>query len=294
MVSTTLQWELNLLDLQLIDMAFIEDLGAPFHDVTTATLFAEKLPVTTVVNIISKQPEPITLCGLPVVKSILEKSGYPHELTTQYQDGQLLPPGATLLTLRGSAQVLLSVERILLNFLQRLCAIATVTSRYVEKIHGTQARILDTRKTLPGFRHLEKYAVHCGGGVNHRMGLYDAMMVKDTHIDILGGIDIALARLPENIKKQIPVIVEVRDRDELMAVLNNGLHKVSRVLLDNMTPELMRECVALCEHKMPTEASGNISLENILTVAECGVDYISVGKLTHSAGSVDLSMKCEY
>lgn len=287
------QWELNPLDLQLIDMAFTEDLGAPFNDVTTSILFSDKREITTIVKIISKHPEPIIICGLPVVKTILAKSGFSYELISECQDGEILQPGATLLKLHGPAQVLLTVERILLNFLQRLCAIATLTAKFVGKIHHTSTNILDTRKTLPGFRHLEKYAVHCGGGVNHRMGLYDAMMIKDTHIDILGGINIALDRLPETITQQFPVIVEVRSVEELKVVLTKGLNKVSRVLLDNMSTELIAECVSLCKGKITTEASGNISLENILSIAECGVDFVSVGKLTHSAGSVDLSMKCE-
>jgi nicotinate-nucleotide pyrophosphorylase (carboxylating) len=224
---------------------------------------------------------------------VLQKLGH-CTLQSDYRDGQVIHPGATLLTLKGSAQTILMTERIVLNFLQRLCAIATLTSQYVEKIKHTSTRILDTRKTAPGFRHLEKYAVTCGGGVNHRMGLYDAMMIKDTHIDLLGGMSAALSKLPDTILQQCPVIVEVRTMEELEIVLESGLHKVTRVLLDNMSPALMSECAMLCRGRIATEASGNMNLDTIATVAECGVDFISVGKLTHSAGSVDLSMKCEF
>ncbi len=289
---TLASWVLNVVDLQLIDLAFIEDLSLPYCDQTTALLFptAEKKARAV---IISKQSQPIVLCGLPVIDAILKKMGH-CSLHTDYQDGQIIPPGGTLLTLTGPAQNLLMVERIMLNFLQRLCAIATMTAQYVEKIKHTSTQILDTRKTTPGFRHLEKYAVQCGGGVNHRMGLYDAIMIKDTHVDVLGGMSMALSKLPETILQKCPVIVEVRTLDELMIVLEQGLHKVSRVLLDNMSPLLMSQCVEQCLGRMPTEASGNMNLETITRAAECGVDFISVGKLTHSAASVDLSMKCEF
>jgi nicotinate-nucleotide pyrophosphorylase (carboxylating) len=285
-------WELNNLDLQLIDLAFAEDLGVPYCDRTTELLFPE-IKNNFNAKIISKNSEPVIVCGLPVVKAILEKLDNRYTLQSDYRDGQTLQPGATLLTLHGPAQSLLMIERIVLNFLQRLSAIATLTAKFVNAINHTPTKILDTRKTLPGFRHLEKYAVYCGGGVNHRMGLYDAVMIKDTHIDLLGGINIALHTLPEKTVQQLPVIIEVRTVAELAIVLDKGLSKVTRLLLDNMSPILIAECVALCKGLISTEASGNINLDNIRAVAECGVDFISVGKLTHSAGNVDLSMKCE-
>lgn len=284
-------WELNAIDLQLIDLAFIEDLSASYTDLTTAILFPDQKENARAM-IISKHTHPIVLCGLPIIKAILKKLGH-CTVQSDYHDGQIIQPGATLLTLTGSAQIILMAERIMLNFLQRLCAIATLTASYVEKIKHTHTQILDTRKTAPGFRHLEKYAVQCGGGVNHRMGLYDAMMIKDTHVDMLGGMKAALAQLPDAILQTCPVIVEVRTLEELTCVLEQGMHKVTRVLLDNMSPTLMKECVTLCKGCIPTEASGNIALDTITLAAECGVDFISVGKLTHSAGCVDLSMKCE-
>lgn len=284
-------WKLNAIDWQLIDLAFIEDLGMPPNDITTALLFPT-VKKNSRATIILKQSQPIVICGLPIIKAVLQKLGN-CELQSDFCDGQILQPGATLLTLQGPAHLLLMAERIMLNFLQRLCAIATLTAQYVKKINHTAAKILDTRKTLPGFRHLEKYAVLCGGGVNHRMGLYDAIMIKDTHVDLHGGMAAALASLPDNILQQFPVIVEVRHIGELTIVLEHGLHKVTRVLLDNMPPPVMLECVTLSKGRVATEASGNMSLETIAVAAECGVDFISVGKLTHSAGSVDLSMKCE-
>lgn len=292
--SQQLSWELNQTDLQLIDLALTEDLGLPYHDLTTQLLFPKSNKMECA-NIISKHPEPIIIAGLPVAKVLATKLDAHCEIHSSYQDGQILQPGETLLTLRGPAHTLLMIERTLLNFLQRLCAIATCTSAYVKLIRHTPTKILDTRKTLPGFRHLEKYAVFCGGGVNHRMGLYDAMMIKDTHIDLFGGhIKNVLDALPENMKQKFPVIIEVRTLDELEIVLENGLHKITRVLLDNMSITLLSQCVSRCKGVITTEASGNMNLHNILSVAECGVDYISVGKITHSATHVDLSMNASY
>ena len=293
MAITTLEWQLHQLDRQLIDIAFAEDLGLPYKDVTTSTLFSERDGYHGLASIISKNPQPIIICGLPLIQHLLQKLSGHCELQSEYQDGDTVLPGSTLLTVTGPLPVLLSAERIVLNFLQHLSAIATLTNRFVNEVKQTKVKILDTRKTLPGFRHLGKYAVHCGGGVNHRMGLYDAVMIKDTHIDSLGGMRNALARLPKNMSQTLPVIVEVRSKNELEIVLETGQHKISRVLLDNMSTQLIRECVLMCETLLPTEVSGNINLDNVLAVAETGVDFISVGKLTHSAGNVDLSMKCK-
>jgi len=286
------QWELNDMDSRVIDLALQEDLGQPYHDLTTETLFAESHSISKV-NIISKQVQPIVMCGLPMVRAILAKIGGHCQLDSDYQDGEKVLPGATLLTLSGQAGRILMVERILLNFLQRLCAIATTTALFVQRVQHTHTTILDTRKTIPGWRHLEKYAVTCGGGSNHRMGLYDAVMIKDTHIDCLGGMSNALAALPNTLVKRCPIIVEVRTQEELAVVLNQGLAKISRVLLDNMSLPFLSDCVAACKGLIATEASGNVDLDNVQAIAECGVDFISIGKLTHSAGNIDLSMKYE-
>jgi nicotinate-nucleotide pyrophosphorylase (carboxylating) len=295
MVITTSLWQCNSQDTQLIDLAFAEDLGVPYADITSAILFSDVSEVKGVsqANIISKHVEPIVMCGLPIIKTALAKLSDQCQIDAFYQEGEIISPGAILLTISGPAQILLMAERILLNFLQYLCAIATLTNKFVRKISHTDAKILDTRKTLPGFRHLAKYAVQCGGGVNHRMGLYDALMIKDTHIDLLGGMAAALDALPANTVKQFPIIVEVRTTEELEVVLEKGQQKITRVLLDNMSSLLMKECVAKCQGLLMTEASGNIHIDNVAIVAETGVDYISVGKLTHSAGNVDLSMQCE-
>lgn len=277
-------------DEDLLDLAFLEDLGSPALDITTSLLFTDSAPIMKA-RIMSKHPDPIIACGLPIVEALLQRFAPTCQIESAQPDGTLILPQTVLYTLTGPATSLLMLERIILNFLQHLCAIATLTFHYVAKIRHTQARVLDTRKTTPGFRHLEKYAVQCGGGVNHRMGLYDAVMIKDTHSDFLGGMTAALAKLPDDILQRCPVIVEIQTPEELSIVLDQAAHKVSRVLFDNMPPELMSLCVERCKDRLPTEASGNIDLNNISNVAKTGVDFISVGKITHSAGSVDLSMK---
>lgn len=290
------EWRLDDIDKTLLELALREDLGTPFHDITTQTLFADNNK-TCQARIISKHPEPIVLCGLPVIKAVVEKLTSDYKIHAHYQDGQSIEPGQTLLTITAPAQYLLMAERTILNFLQRLCAVATLTHKFVQRVKHTQLKILDTRKTTPGFRHLEKYAVACGGGVNHRMGLYDAIMVKDTHVDALGGMEQAMTTLDSRVRgndgPHCPIIIEVRTIKELETVIKHGKNTVTRVLLDNMSPELMLKCVALCKGIFPTEASGNINLDNIKIIAETGVDFASIGKLTHSAGSVDLSMKCD-
>ncbi|MCE3238558.1 MAG: nicotinate-nucleotide pyrophosphorylase (carboxylating) [Gammaproteobacteria bacterium] len=287
---------LSSIDLQLIDLALAEDLGLPYRDITTSCLFPGIKNASA--NIISKHEKPIVLSGLSVVNAVLQKLDYhleTHcEVQSDYQDGDVIEPGFVILTISGYAHTILMAERTLLNFLQHLSAIATFTAEFVDAVKQTKAKILDTRKTTPGWRHLEKYAVQCGGGVNHRLGLYDAVMMKDTHIDLLGGMRRALTTLPNDRVKKFPVIVEVRTQDELKIILKEGLHKVSRVLLDNMSPKLMSECVEMCCGKITTEASGNITLESVALVAKSGVDFISVGKITHSAGNVDLSMKSQF
>ncbi len=291
MQTTVQRWQLNEIDQQLIDSALTEDLGKSFQDLTTDILFADK-NFQQQARIISKQAQPIIVCGLPIVRALIARSGAVCILPPHVSDGATLTPGEILLTLEGQAADLLKLERVILNFLQRLSAIATLTARFVGAVKGTPLQILDTRKTTPGLRHLEKYAVHCGGGVNHRLGLYDALMIKDTHVDLLGGMQQALALLPADVAKKFPVIVEVRDQPELETVLKHGRHKVTRVLLDNMTSAQLTACVQMCRGILPTEASGNINLENILMVAQTGVNFASIGALTHSTGNVDLSMQC--
>lgn len=286
--TTSPSLQLNFIDETLLNLSLEEDFGFPWKDLTTSILFPNNN--TYRAQIISKETHDIIICGIPLIKTLLQKFDNTCELKSDFQDGQVLKANSGLLTLNGKAKTILMLERTILNFLRHLCAIATLTNRFVIKVKDTPLKILDTRKTTPGMRHLEKYAVHCGGGVNHRMGLYDAIMIKDTHIDLLGGIKNTLEQLPE--KPLVSVIVEVRSIKELQKVLKYGADKVTRVLLDNMSLSEMRSAVNLCQNVIETEASGNISLENIVPIAETGVQYASIGRLTYGAGHVDLSMQC--
>lgn len=284
-------WQISAADLSLINLALAEDLGCPYKDVTCEALFLGH-ENKRIARIISKHPTSITICGLTIVNPIIEQIDPNCSVFSEFMDGQILHPGQTLLHVEGTASSLLMVERTLLNFLRHLCAIATLTAKFVEVVSNTSLKILDTRKTTPGMRHLEKYAVQCGGGVNHRMGLYDAIMIKDTHIDLMGNMSHLFNQLPLIQDNPLPVIVEVRDKIELENVIKYGKNKVSRILLDNMSVSLLAECVALCKQfQLETEASGNINLSTIKDIASTGVDYASVGMLTHSAGQVDLTMK---
>jgi nicotinate-nucleotide pyrophosphorylase (carboxylating) len=206
-------------------------------------------------------------------------------------DGVRVCPGQQLAVIRHNARVLLSCERVILNLLQRLSGTATATRQYVDRVAGTKTRILDTRKTVPGLRILDKYAVTCGGGCNHRLDLSDGMLIKNNHIDLAGGVTLALERAHRNRRGVQPIEVEVRSFAELEEALAAG---AEAILLDNMTPEDCRHAVERVQHhtrRIPLEASGGITLENVRDYAEAGVDFISIGALTHSVKAVDLSMR---
>lgn len=216
-----------------------------------------------------------------------------YEVTSHPEvfDGVRLHKGQSIAVIRHNARVVLSCERVILNFLQRMSGIATMTRRFVDAIAGTKARILDTRKTVPGLRVLDKYAVRCGGGQNHRLDLSDGVLIKNNHIALAGGVVPALERAHRNRRGQQPIEIEVRTPEELDLALANGAESI---LLDNMTPEQIKQAVDRCANldpHIPLEASGGITLENVRAYAEAGVDYISVGALTHSAHSVDLSLR---
>jgi len=221
-----------------------------------------------------------------------------YEVTTHPEifDGVRLRSGQSIAVIRHNARVILSCERVILNFLQRMSGIATLTRRFVEAVHGTRARILDTRKTVPGLRVIDKYAVRCGGGQNHRLDLSDGVLIKNNHIALAGGIAAALERAHRNRRGSQPIEVEVRSLDELELALTNG---AEAVLLDNMRPEDVRRAVDRCSQpdaqksgrRLPIECSGGIRLDNVRAYAEAGVDFISVGLLTHSAPASDMSLR---
>ncbi len=284
------EWQLSWRDERLLNQALQEDLSFPVFDVTTETLFPNQNN-NVKVRVVSKHPTPFVLSGMPIVRRLVEKFSYAGKLQLEekFQDGDLIQSGEVIFFLTGPNKIILMIERTLLNFVQHLSAIATTTRSFVDKVTHTQLKILDTRKTTPGFRHLDKYAVTCGGGVNHRDGLYDVILIKDNHIDALGGVEKVLQQLPAG--KQYFTIIEIRNIEELKIILNNNANKIDRVLLDNMNLIELKECVTLCKGKILTEASGNISLDNIVEVAETGVDYASIGRLTHSLNSIDMSMQ---
>jgi nicotinate-nucleotide pyrophosphorylase (carboxylating) len=204
-------------------------------------------------------------------------------------DGDRVRPKTAMMTVTGTARAVLKAERVALNFLQRASGIATMTAEYVERIRGTRARILDTRKTAPGMRELDKAAVRAGGGFNHRMGLFDMALIKDNHIDAAGSMAEAV-RLVRASFPGVPVEVEARGLEDVKLLLDLG---VDRIMLDNFTLEDTKKAVVLAAGRIPLEASGNISLEVVRAVAETGVDFISVGAVTHSARALDISMTIE-
>ena len=206
------------------------------------------------------------------------------------EDGQVVQKGGSLAEISGNLGSILTAERVALNFLQRMCGIATLTRKYVDAIQGTRAKILDTRKTAPGLRCLDKYAVKIGGGMNHRFGLYDGILIKDNHIAAAGGISQALTRARGRFPHTLKVEVEVKNLSELKEAFDSG---ADTIMLDNMTVGDMKKAVDIINRRVPLEASGNVSLTNVRQIAETGVDFISVGALTHSVPASDISLKIE-
>ncbi len=232
------------------------------------------------------------IAGVDIAMAIF-RFAQPDILVKRFiNDGTYVKPGDIVFIIKGKVRTLLKTERLVLNVMQRMSGIATSTRAYVDKLEGLKTRVLDTRKTTPGIRFLEKEAVKIGGGENHRMGLYDMIMLKDNHIDFAGGIENAINSAKNYLKsngKSIKIEVEVRNITELNEVLRIG--GIDRVMLDNFSIELTREAVKLINGKFETESSGNISLDTIRKYAETGVDFVSVGALTHHIKSLDLSLK---
>ncbi len=226
------------------------------------------------------------IAGLEVIREIFRMLDTKVEFQPKVGDGTRITNGQLLAKIRGKGRALLAGERVALNFLQRMSGIATMTRAFVDAVEGTSAVILDTRKTAPGIRLLDKWAVRCGGGENHRFGLYDMVLIKDNHIAAAGGITQAVTQVWANEKKNRLVEVEVKDLKELCEALSL---KVDRILLDNMDVRTLRDAVRFTAGRVPLEASGNVTLENVVDIAETGVDMISVGALTHSVRALDIS-----
>ena len=269
-----------------VDNAVIEDLGK-MGDHTSKAIFPKGH--TSKAQLVSRGDG--VLAGVAFCEFVLQRHGQGVSLSPVVADGATFSEGALLFYLEGDTQTILSLERLMLNAVQRMSGIASLTSKVQERIGHTNCKVLDTRKTTPNFRIAEKWAVAIGGGVNHRMGLYDAIMLKDNHIDFCGGLALALTKTKayvDAMDKQIPVIVETRNLKEVDVCLQNPW--ISRVLLDNMSPKELALAVSHINGNIPTEASGNIDLENVATYAETGVDYVSMGAITHAASIVDLSL----
>jgi nicotinate-nucleotide pyrophosphorylase (carboxylating) len=278
----------------VVENALLEDRAT--SDATSYACIDANLRATG--TIIAKQD--CILAGLGCVARILDVYALlDGAVTSHYEvtshpeifDGVRLHDRQTIAVIRHNARVILSCERVILNFLQRMSGIATLTRRFVDAVSGTKARILDTRKTVPGLRMFDKYAVRCGGGQNHRLDLSDGVLIKNNHIALAGGILPVLERAHRNRRGSQPIEVEVRTLAELEQALTQG---AEAVLLDNMSVESVREAVSRCAHaqrRIPVECSGGITLENVRAYAETGVDFISVGALTHSAIAVDMSLR---
>ena len=283
----------------LIQLAIQEDIFT--GDITTEALIPGDLDASG--EFVAKEEG--IVAGLPVIEYFFSRLDKTVSLKQRVKDGDFVNKGDAIASVHGKAKVLLSGERIALNFLQRLSGIATMTARFVSQIKPLNTSIMDTRKTIPGWRFLEKYAVSVGGGVNHRMGLYDQALVKDNHLDVLkriyspqtspsaGAIENAVSTLRQKITKGVLIEVEARTLEEVMDALRGG---ADIILFDNMDVAQLRDAVALAQdwkggRRPLTEASGNITLENVRAVAQTGVDRISVGAITHSAKALDISLE---
>ncbi len=261
-----------------------EDIGICGDITTNALLHEEKLISF---NIISR--EKIVLCGLEIACWYLENFGI-KSYEVNYKDGDIVEPGRIILSGHGDARKILMLERTILNFMQHLSGVATVTNRYVEEVKGTNAKITDTRKTLPGLRIFQKYAVRCGGGENHRGTLDSAIMIKDNHINLVGSVSEAIKRARLHNPHYAKIIVECDTSLQFSEALDLG---AEIILLDNMTEDEIKSCVQYNNKKSILVASGGITLSNVKKIAETGIDYIAIGAITHSVKAVDIGLDFE-
>ena len=271
---------------ELIDLAIKEDIGDGDHSSQSCIPENAQGKVQLIVK------ETGIIAGIDIANTVFKKIDPEIKMDIFIKDGTRVKPGDIAFTVEGKVWTLLKTERLVLNIMQRMSGIATRTNEYVRKLEGLKTKVLDTRKTTPGLRVLEKMAVKIGGGENHRMGLYDMIMLKDNHIDFAGGIENAITSVREYLKaknKDLKIEVEVRNMDELNEVLRvGGIH---RIMLDNFDPQQTKAAVELIGGRYETESSGGITMDTLRDYAECGVDYISVGALTHHIKSLDMSLK---
>ena len=266
----------------LVEAALAEDIGD--GDVTTSALVPEGAVATAVMF----AREPLVMAGVELAMAVFQQVDQRIEFGIEVFDGQQAALGQTLVRVQGPARALLIAERTALNFIQRLAGVATLTAQFVEEVAGTGVTILDTRKTTPGWRALEKYAVACGGGSNHRIGLFDQVMIKDNHLVALDGDIVQAVALAREASPGLKIEVEVDTLEQVRAALQA---RADIILLDNMEVEELRASVELINSCTKTEASGGVTLETVREIAETGVDFISIGALTHSAPSVDIALE---
>ena len=270
----------------LLDLAFAEDIGDGDHT-TLSTIPADAMGRS---RLIIKEKG--VLAGVEEAIQVLHRIDPSIKINVMINDGAEVNPGDVVFTAEGPVRSLLVAERTLLNIMQRMSGVATMTRKYQDTLKGLHTKVLDTRKTTPGMRIMEKKAVKIGGGTNHRIGLFDMILIKDNHIDFAGGIEKAIQRAKEYCKengKDLKIEVEVRSLDDIRRVLAVG--GVDRIMFDNFTPELTKEAVKLVNGAMETESSGGITIDNLRAYGEAGVDFISVGALTHSVKGLDMSFK---
>lgn len=272
----------NILIDKIIKQALLEDIGT--GDITTESIIPSNLKAKGII----KTSEEGVVAGLDIVRLVFQKLDSEIIFQEKIKDGTKITRNKALAEITGSAQTILQGERVALNFLQRMSGIATITSKFCQEIKDFPVRIVDTRKTTPGLRILEKYAVRMGGGYNHRFGLYDAVLIKDNHIAVAGGIKSAVNSIRKQISHTVKIEVEVENLSQLQEALKM---KVNIIMLDNMDLETMKEAVKMVKSKALIEASGGITLEKVREIAQTGVDLISIGALTHSVKSLDIGME---
>lgn len=277
--------------MQSIDIRLIRDalLSALREDIGSGDITSRStIPSAARASARYTSKQALVVAGVPIIAEIVHLVDPELRFEALSAEGEFVATGTILASMTGSARSILTVERTSLNLLQRMCGIATLTRQYTDRVQGTRARIVDTRKTAPGLRVLDKYAVTCGGGMNHRTGLFDGVLIKNNHLAFHPSVADAVRTARTKLGHLVKIEVEVRDLDELRSALDAG---ADVVLLDNFSPDLTRQAVELTAGRVPLESSGGITLETVRSFAEAGVDYISVGALTHSVPAVDIHLR---
>jgi nicotinate-nucleotide pyrophosphorylase (carboxylating) len=266
---------------RIIQLSLAEDIGR--GDITSIITIPNNIETEFVI----RARESMVVCGVEVAMRVFKTVSNDINVASGCNDGDAVQPGDKIITGQGNAQVILAAERVALNLLRQMCGVATLTHKFVQEVKGTKVKILDTRKTIPGLRSIQKYAVKTGGGYNHRFGLDDGILIKDNHISVCGGIKEALAKARQAAPSLTRIEVECDTLEQVQEAVDGG---ADIILLDNMDITTLKKAVAVVGGKIPLEASGNVNLKTVREIAETGVDFISAGMLTHSALSVDIGL----